>query len=86
MKSISEYTVPIFKGFQQEDLICGLQKTIFFGLVFIFILVWYLFGTIPAIALTVIIYVPCYFVTKHDTHMLSIALSSIFSEPDELEG
>ena len=86
MKSLSDYEIPVFKGFQQEDLILGVQKGIFVGLLLLFIIVWYLFGTILATTITIVIYVPCYFVTKHDPNMLSIAIGSIFTEPDELEG
>lgn len=86
MKSLSDYEIPVFKGFQQEDLIMGVQKGIFLGLLLMFIIIWYLFGTFIAIPITVVIYVPCYFVTKHDPNMLSIAIGSIFTEPDELEG
>lgn len=86
MNSLSDYEIPVFKGFQQEDLILGVQKGIFVGLLLIFIIVWYLFGTILSATITVVIYIPCYFVTKHDPNMLTIAIGSIFTEPDELEG
>lgn len=86
MKSLTDFSMPIFKGFQQEDLLLGVQKPIFIGLLLILVLTWYLFGTFPAIVITSVIYIPCYFITKHDANMLSIAISSIFQEPDELEG
>lgn len=86
MKSLTDFSMPIFKGFQQEDLLLGVQKPIFIGLLLALVLAWYLFGTIPAVVITAIIYIPCYFITKHDAHMLSIALSTLFQEPDKLEG
>lgn len=86
MKSLNDYAIPIFKGFQQEDLLLGVQKPIFIGILLLLVLSWYLFGTIPAVVITAVIYIPCYFITKHDANMLSIALSALFAEPDELEG
>lgn len=86
MKSLNDYAIPIFKGFHQEDLLLGVQKPIFIGILLLLVLSWYLFGTIPAVVITAVIYIPCYFITKHDVNMLSIALSTLFTEPDELEG
>lgn len=86
MKSLTDFSMPVFKGFQQEDLLLGVQKPIFVGLLLILVLTWYLFGTIPAVVITAVIYIPCYIITKIDAHMLSIALSALFQEPDYLEG
>lgn len=82
----NDFSLPIFKSFQQEELLMGVQKPIFIGILLILVLTWYLFSTIPAIIITAIFYIPCYFITKYDPHMLSITLSTIFQEPDELEG
>ena len=86
MKNITDFSMPIFKGFHQEDLILGVQKPIFIGLLLVLVLCWYLFGTITALVISAVVYIPCYFITRHDANMLTIALSSIFSEPDDLEG
>jgi len=86
MKDINEFSLPLFKSFQQEDLILGVQKPILIGIMLVLVLVWYLFGTVPSLIITSIIYLPCYFVTKRDPHLLSIALNAVFLEPEVLEG
>ena len=86
MKSLTDFSMPVFKSFQQEDLIMGVQKPIFIGVLLVFVLTWYLFGTFPSLLITIVVYIPCFLITKHDPHMLTIAISSIFIEPDELEG
>lgn len=83
--SITDFTVPVFKSFQQEDLLLGVQKGVFIILFMIFTIISYLFGFLPGCVLTVVIYVPARILTKKDPHMISIALSSLL-EPDLLEG
>ncbi len=85
MTSLSDYSVPIFKSFQQEDLILGVQKGVFLIIFLLFAIISYLFGIIPGIIVTAVFYIPCRILTKFDPHMISIALSSLI-EPDLLEG
>lgn len=85
MKDVTDFSLPVHKSFQQEDLILGVQKGIFLIIFLLFAVIGYLFGLIPSAIITVIIYVPCLILTKHDPHMLSIALNSLI-EPDCLEG
>lgn len=83
--SLTDFSMPVHKSFQQADLLLGVPKSIFIILLLMFILIAYLFGLIPAAICTVVIYVPCRILTKKDPHMLPIALSSLL-EPDKLEG
>lgn len=85
MASLQDFSLPVHKSFQQEDLILGVQKGIFLVIFLIFVIVAYLFGIIPSLIITAIIYIPCLILTKHDPHMLSIALNGLI-EPDKLEG
>jgi len=85
MKSLSDFSVPVFKSFQQSDLILGVQKPVFLIVFLIFVLVSYLFGIIPGVILTAVFYIPCRILTSKDPDMISIALSSLI-EPDYLEG
>ncbi len=85
MKSLSDFSVPVFKSFQQSDLILGVQKPVFLIIFLIFVLVSYLFGIIPGVILTAVFYIPCRILTNKDPDMISIALSSLI-EPDYLEG
>lgn len=83
--SLTDFSMPVHKSFHQPNLILGVQKEIFLILFLLFVLVGYLFGIIPSLIITAIIYIPCFILTKKDTHMLSIALGSLL-EPDRLEG
>lgn len=85
MASLSEFSVPVFKSFQQEDLILGVQKGVFLIVFLIFAIISYLFGLIPGAVVTAVFYLPCRILTRHDPHMISIALNSLI-EPDFLEG
>lgn len=83
--SLTDFSMPVHKSFHQPDLILGVQKGIFLILFLLFALVGYLFGIIPSLIITAIIYIPCFILTKKDPHMLLIALGSLL-EPDRLEG
>jgi len=85
MKSLSDFAMPVHKSFHQPDLLLGVQKNIFLIIFLIFAIVAYLFGIIASGILTALIYIPCLILTKHDPHMISIALNSLI-EPDRLEG
>lgn len=85
MKSLSDYSVPVFKSFQQSDLILGVQKPVFLMVFLLFVLISYLFGIIPGVIVTAVFYIPCRILTNHDPDMISIALSCLI-EPDLLEG
>lgn len=83
--SLSDFSMPVHKSFQQADLLLGVPKAIFLMLFLLFMLVTYLFGLILGISITVVFYIPCFILTKHDPHMLTVALNSL-TEPDRLEG
>lgn len=85
MSDITDFAMPVHKAFQQEDLILGVQKNISIILFMLFVLISYLFGLIPGVAVTLVFYLPCRILTKKDPNMISIALNSLF-EPDKLEG
>lgn len=85
MKSLSDFAVPVFKSFQQADLLLGVQKPVFLIVFLIFVLISYLFGMIPGIIATAVVYIPARVLTSKDPDMISIALSSLI-EPDYLEG
>lgn len=82
---MDEYTIPVFKSFQQQDLMLGLQKEIFIFIFLIFVIISYLFGLIPGILITAVFYIPARILTKKDPNMLSIAFYSLL-EPNILEG
>lgn len=82
---MDEYTIPVFKSFQQQDLMLGLQKEIFIFIFLIFVIISYLFGLIPGILITTVFYIPARILTKKDPNMLSIAFNSLL-EPNILEG
>ena len=83
--SLTDYSMPVHKSFHQADLLLGVPKAIFLILFLCFVIISYLFGLILGAAITVVFYIPCFFLTKHDPHMLTVALNSLI-EPDRLEG
>lgn len=83
--SLTDFSMPVHKSFQQADLLLGVPKTIFLILFMILVLVSYLFGIILGLIVPVLFYIPCFILTKHDPHMLTVALNSLI-EPDRLEG
>ncbi|WP_149554525.1 VirB3 family type IV secretion system protein [Treponema pectinovorum] len=83
--TLNDFSMPVHKSFLQADLLLGIPKSIFLILFLVFVLISYLFGIILGALLTVIFYVPCFILTKHDPHMLTVALNSLI-EPDKLEG
>ncbi|WP_297647484.1 VirB3 family type IV secretion system protein [uncultured Treponema sp.] len=83
--SLTDFSMPVHKSFQQTDMILGVQKGIFLLLFLVFAVVGYLFGVVVSAVITVVFYVPCLILTKKDPHMLTIALNSLI-EPDRLEG
>lgn len=85
MTSLSDFSMPVHKSFQQEDLLLGVQKSIFLLLFLIFAIISYLFGLIPGAIIAIVFYLPCRILTSHDPNLISIALSSLI-EPDHLEG
>lgn len=85
MKDLTDFSMPVFKSLQQEDLVLGVQKSIFIIILLIMVLVSYLFGMVPGIIVTLIFYVPVRILTGIDANMVSIALNSLI-EPDFLEG
>lgn len=83
--SLTDYSMPVHKSFHQADLLLGVPKAIFLILFLCFAIISYLFGLILGAVITVVFYIPCFFLTKHDPHMLTVALNSLI-EPDRLEG
>ncbi len=83
--SLSVFSMPVHKSFQQADLLLGIPKSIFMLLFLVFMIVSYLFGLILGGSISVVFYIPCFILTKKDPHMLTIALNSLI-EPDRLEG
>lgn len=83
--SLTDFSMPVHKSFQQAELLLGVPKTIFLLLFMILVLVSYLFGIVLGFVVTVVFYIPCFILTKHDPHMLTVALNSLI-EPDRLEG
>ncbi len=83
--SLTDFSMPVHKSFQQADLVMGVPKSIFLILFLAFMIIAYLFGIILGAIVAVVLYLPCFILTKHDPHMLTVALNSLL-EPDKLEG
>lgn len=85
MATLTDFSLPVYRSFFQEDLILGVKKGIFCILFLVFVIISYLFTIWLGLAITAVLYIPCAILTKIDPNMLSIALASLL-EPDRLEG
>lgn len=84
MATLQDYAIPVHKSLQQPDLILGIPKAILLLIFALTVLLIYIFNF--AFALTApVLYVPCYFISKDDPHLLVISIESLF-ELDLLEG
>ncbi len=59
--SLTDFSMPVHKSFQQADLLLGVPKPIFLILFLVFVLVSYLFGLVLGGIITIVFYIPCFF-------------------------
>jgi type IV secretory pathway VirB3-like protein len=84
MALLQDYALPVHKSLQQPDLILGIPKTVLALILCATMILVYLLGAVFA-ASGFVIYIPCYFLSREDPDMLTIALDSLF-QVDYLEG
>lgn len=84
MASLQDYSIIVHKSLLQPDLLLGVPKVIFALILMSTVLFVYLFGVFFAL-IAIVLYIPCYFLSKEDPQMLTIALESLF-EIEQLEG
>ena len=84
MASLQDFSLPVHKSLQQPDLILGIPKTVLALILCLTMIFVYMLGFMFAVS-GIILYVPCYFLSKDDPELLSIALDSLF-QIDYLEG
>lgn len=82
--TLQDYTLPVHKSMHQPDLLLGVPKEIVLIIGCATIIAVYLFSLWFAF-LGVILYIPCYFVSKHDPLLLTMAIDSLF-QIEHLEG
>jgi type IV secretory pathway VirB3-like protein len=84
MASLRDFSLPVHKSLQQPDLVLGIPKPVLALLLCLTMILVYLLGFIFAVG-GILLYFPCYLVSKDDPELLSIALDSLF-QMDYLEG
>jgi type IV secretory pathway VirB3-like protein len=82
--SLQDFSLSVHKSLQQPDLILGIPKPVLALILCLTMILVYLLGFIFVIS-GVLFYVPCYFLSKEDPAMLTIALDHLF-QVDYLEG
>jgi type IV secretory pathway VirB3-like protein len=81
---LTEFSLPVHKSLQQPDLLLGLPKIVFALILCVTIIFVNFCG--PVFALSgLLFYLPCYFVSRSDPQLLTIAMESLF-QVDFLEG
>jgi type IV secretory pathway VirB3-like protein len=84
MADMTNASAPVYKSLLQPDLIIGVPKGVFVAILCGAVAMASLFGLWFALS-AVVFYAPCYFLSKEDPHMLSMAMGSLL-QPDYLEG
>jgi type IV secretory pathway VirB3-like protein len=84
MVSLQDYALPVHKSLQQPDLVLGIPKSILALILCLTLILVYLMGFIFALS-GILLYIPCYFLSKEDPAMLIIAIDNLF-QIDYLEG
>jgi type IV secretory pathway VirB3-like protein len=84
MAALQDYALPVHKSLQQPDLLLGIPKIIVAVILCATVLFAYLLGPVYA-SIGVVLYIPCYVLSREDPQLLSIALESLF-QMDTLEG
>jgi len=84
MTSLQDFALPVHKSLQQPDLILGIPKTVFALIICLTLILVYMLG-FPFVFTGILFYLPCYFLSKDDPDLLTIALDSL-SQADFLEG
>jgi type IV secretory pathway VirB3-like protein len=79
-----DYSLPVHKSMHQPDLLMGIPKMILAIILCITIIFIYLLGFWFGFA-GIVLYIPCYIISKDDLFMLTIALEHVF-QMDRLEG
>jgi type IV secretory pathway VirB3-like protein len=84
MASLQDFSLPVHKSLQQPDLVLGIPKSVLALLLCLTMILVYLLGFIFSLS-GIILYLPCYFLSRDDPDLLPIALESLF-QMDYLEG
>ena len=84
LDGITNYSISIHKSLMQPDLILGIPKQILILIACITMCLVYLIGFVFIFA-GLVMYIPCYLISKDDPLTLIILLESLF-EPDRMEG
>jgi type IV secretory pathway VirB3-like protein len=84
MASLQDFSLPVHKSLQQPDLILGIPKSVLALLLCLTMILVYLLGFMFVLS-GILLYLPCYLVSKDDPDLLTIALESLF-QMDYLEG
>jgi type IV secretory pathway TrbD component len=84
MASLQDYILPVHKSMHQPDLLLGIPKEIMLIIGCLTIIVVYLFDIAFAFV-GVVLYVPCYAISRYDPLLLTMAIDSLF-QIDYLEG
>jgi type IV secretory pathway VirB3-like protein len=84
MASLQDYALPVHKSLQQPDLMLGIPKPVLALILCLTMILVYLLGFIFALS-GLLLYIPCYVLSKEDPAMLIIAMDSLF-QLDYLEG
>jgi type IV secretory pathway VirB3-like protein len=84
MPALQDYALPVHKSLHQPDLLMGIPKMIVAIILCATVLFIYVLGPVYA-AIGVLLYIPCYILSREDPQLLTIALESLF-QMETLEG
>jgi type IV secretory pathway VirB3-like protein len=84
MASLQDFSLPVHKSLQQPDLLLGIPKPVIALILCMTMILVYLLGFAFSLC-GIILYIPCYFLSKEDPDLLIIAMDGLF-QLDFLEG
>jgi type IV secretory pathway VirB3-like protein len=84
MATLQDFSLPVHKSFHQPNLLAGVPKIVFVILLLVTAGLIYFFG-LPYALIGIVLYIPCFIISKRDPNLLEYALFSLF-DIDYLEG
>jgi type IV secretory pathway VirB3-like protein len=75
MASLQDFSLPVHKSLQQPDLLLGIPKPVIALILCMTMILVYLLGFVFSLC-GIILYIPCYFLSKEDPDLLIIALNT----------
>jgi type IV secretory pathway VirB3-like protein len=82
--TLTDFSLPVHKSMHQPDLLLGIPKMVMMIIICFTIVIVTILGPWYFV-IAIVLYIPCYFISKSDPSLLTIALDNLL-QVDRLEG